>query len=297
MIQSHAFVVISIISLPQCAVHLLRCLETVLRSHCQCFQHDALQVVGAVHWRRDWFACKAPLPGCLNVVGGEFGRNERKPVVVQALVQNHSERVDVRAGVRRLHLVYFRRHVSERSFEREHVLAAEHISGHAKIPQLEISRLVHEDVLRLDIPMDDTLIVAVAKALSNVHAELEDNLIAHRIPAHVVRQTGQKLHTDIDIPTDLAVSLPDRIVLIRNNVRVPYETLHDPDLVVDPVHQFLIVGFGVLIIHALKLEPCDFSVAVRHSKDLHRCLLQIAPDISVNFVHSAEAASSKQPHG
>ena len=114
--------------------------------------------------------------------------------------------------------------------------------------------------------------------------------------AHVVRQAGQKLHTDIDIPAYLAASLPDRVILIRNNMRIADETLHDPDLVVDPIHQILVVGFRALMVHPLKAKPCDFSVAVRNTEDLHRGLLQIAPDSSVNLIHGAKAAFSEQLH-
>ena len=75
------------------------------------------------------------------------------------------------------------------------------------------------------------------------------------------------------------------------------KTLHDPDLVVDAIYVFLVVFFGVLPRHALELDPRDFGVAVRHSEDLHRGLLEIPSDISLNFVHGAKGSSSEQPHG
>ena len=79
-------------------------------------------------------------------------------------------------------------------------------------------------------------------------------------------------------------------------MRIADKTLHDPDLVVDPVHQILIVGFRALMIHALEPHSCNFSIIFRHAEDLHRGLLQIAPGSSVNLIHGAKAASSKQLH-
>ena len=119
-----------------------------------------------------------------------------------------------------------------------------YLSGDAKIPHLVIPESVDEQIRRLDISVDDIILLAIIERRADVDAQFTDLRHAHKgllglIPAsqHLFRlpedilEAFQKLHADEKPGKAAAAGILQVIaVFYGNDVRRSAQNLHNPDL-------------------------------------------------------------------
>ena len=127
--------------------------------------------------------------------------------------------------------------------------------------------LRHKDILRLDVPVNDTSLVAIAQAFGGVEGQPKRSLLVERVLLHIFGQSGEQFHPYIYVPADVFGALAEHVVLVGHQVRVAYELLHDFDLVANVGHLLLVELVGVRARHALQLDLVDLHVALGDAED------------------------------
>ncbi len=100
-----------------------------------------------------------------------------RPLAGQHLVEDHAQAVDVAAGVDvvRLAARLFGRHVGRRAHDlavRRHRLAVGVALGEAEVGDVRPALAVEEDVRRLDVAVDDAVVVGVLQGVGHLGDEL-----------------------------------------------------------------------------------------------------------------------------
>ena len=129
-------------------------------------QHDLLQRFAPVGGRGQRRAGKAALL-CLLALhpGGNVGRQgkKRQRVPVHHPVEHHAQGINVHRCAVVLMVGYFRRHIAIAARQRAGALG---YLRHPEIPQLEEPLVGHQDVFRLDVPVDDIFRMAGAQRIA-----------------------------------------------------------------------------------------------------------------------------------
>ena len=183
-----------------------------------------------------------------HVIAAGVGRNARHD-----LVEDHAERVDVRALIHLLAEDLFRGHVLRRSDDiarfRQLRVAFALRGGDAEVHDLEQAFGVDEDVRGLEVAMHDSLGVRDVHAGADVDAEAERALQRHRFLADDLatqRVRREVLHRDGVVALDVEEVVDADDVVVRDLARVT-------QLVHEPLHDLFV--FGDVRVQELEDEP------------------------------------------
>ena len=122
---------------------------------------------------RDRVTVQTADQGLLLVFIGQLpgiGRQEGQTVVIEQSVHDNTQGIKIHAEAVRLSLVDFRRHIAGSTCAGHARHGLFHCLGNAEITEFEISGIRHKNVVRLDISVDNIVLLASLQSLAQVNA-------------------------------------------------------------------------------------------------------------------------------
>ena len=149
--------------------------------------------------------------------------------MISQLIKNDPERINIRPAVVFFSLIHLRRHIGKSTLLRKAGCTAVQFPGNTEIPQLEFPESGYKNILRLDISVDDILLLAVFQSPAEISTKLNDVFLCQLPSLAEFQKTGKILHPYINIPSDIIQVLHHLVVLYRNHMRIPPEIFHGTD--------------------------------------------------------------------
>ena len=276
--------------------HLGRIPESVLRVISAGFQDDFLQAPAAVHRRGNRLSAEPALPGSFFFRRlGHLRRQgqERRPPLVHGPVQHQAQGIQVRGGAVGSVQVHLRCHI----FVSTDLRAADGFIRnlrHTEITQLIVTGFGHENILRLDIPMDNILIFTQDQGIAQVDAHTDHLLLV--IPlAELAGQRSQQFHFDEHIPADAVIMLDIAHIVTVDHIGMALQIQHHSVFPDDLLQITLEVGSDALIIIAVTAQLLDLLHALGDTDHLQSRGFDPAVEIPPDLVHRTETALTDFP--
>ena len=158
--------------------------------------------------------------------------------IVQKKINHACKRVVIYSLVIELSLINLRCHVDFCSDTRGRLHPQRTSPCHAKVCQLEHPCFRNKDIIRLDISMHDSLLLAKDQCIRNIQPHADDIKLACILSGQIIPERIEQFHPDQNIPADPVVSpvLNNHVVFIADYVAVSPAVLQDSDLIFDPLH-------------------------------------------------------------
>ena len=255
------------------------------------FQDDSGQLRGAVDGGGDLFSGKTAILGFLTLqaAGDLLQRQEGQRPLVHHPVHDQTQGVDVRRCAVVLPVGDLRGHVAVGTGQG----ACRGFFGHlgdAEVPQLEPSFVGHQNVFRLDVPVDDIALMAAIQRAAQIQAQADHPALV--IPVIQPDLQGlQQLHADIDVPADAVIMLDRPQILAVYHIGIFPQLLHEGIFPHQLLHLLLKVGSDAGTVIPLGIQFFDFPRIPGNRQlfqgcPLHRAVRQGA----LYLIHPAEAA-------
>ena len=163
-------------------------------------------------------------------------RDERRTTVVRVVVQHDAEGVNVDAGAIRLALVDFGRHVGVGSGLCKLACRLVDVLCDAEVAELESAVFRNKDVFGLYVTVNDGVFAAQLKCAANVDAQANNVVAGEGVVRRVLKQRGEQLHADKNVPADAVSVFSDLVIFIAHNGAFALELRHDVKLFGDAVN-------------------------------------------------------------
>ena len=207
-------------------------------------------------------------------------------------MQNKCQGVNIRPCICSLHGKCLRCHVGNGALEGHNPAGLWHTPGDTEITQFEKASVIDKNILRLDITVDDTLPMQNHESLCYIRSHFQNQFFRQWMANHVVGHGSQQLHADQDIPADLALMLIDQIILIRYDIGIADEFLHDSDFIADvidlPCQKFL-CSFRL---HPFRAQLHQVRRTGRDMNDLQSRFFQMNTVLTMNLIDSSETTGT-----
>ena len=188
-------------------------------------------------------------------------------------------------------MVHLRCHVLEGAYPGSAYRVILHL-GNAEISQLISPLRTLKDILRFNIPMDDSMGLTQLQCPANIHRNVD-----HRCFRNLQRQhsghRSQQFHLYVNIPANAAaLSLIVHIITV-NHIRAAVQLSRQRVLLHDSFELILKDIFDSLLIVALLTQNIDPVRAEWDGYHLQRGLFNISKHISLDLIYCADAAFSQ----
>ena len=194
-------------------------LVALLRGEGAGLHDDPLQLPAAVYRRGKALPRETAVGRLLALEGGGNGGGigeEGQGSQVHHPIENHTQGIDVRLRAVMPAICHLRGHITHGARHRSRGGLFGHL-GNAKIPQFELAFLGYQDVLRLDITVDDLMLLAGQQGVAHLQPQPKHNTFPIFRTQHLL-QRAQQLHTDVNIPADAVVVLHTFHVVTGNYI-------------------------------------------------------------------------------
>ena len=81
----------------------------------------------------------------------------------------------------------------------------------------------NENIIGLDIPVQDIVLLTELQSVADVNTDLHDLIPAEIIHRRDRSQGSEKLHADIDIPSDPVRMLNDLVIFVAYDVGIAFQ--------------------------------------------------------------------------
>ena len=275
----------------QRCLHFLGTPVALRRGESAGLQHNFPQRLAPIDGRRQGLAGKTAILRLLTLrPGGNAGRQrqERQGAPVHHPIENHAQRIDICLRAVVLAVGHLRGHVAYGAGHGAGAGALGYL-GDAEVTQLEFSPVGHQNVFRLDVPVDDAVLLAGQQSIAHVQPQAEHGgllvLRTQRLPQRI-----QQLHTDVNIPADAVVVLDEPHVIAADHILAAAQLLGQAVFVHQLAHLVFIMGRDALRAEGLGDQLLDLPIVPGHRQLLQRALLHSpAGQGTVNLIHPAEA--------
>ena len=162
--------------------------------------------------------------------------------------------------------------------------------GNAEITKLVISVVGNEDILRLDITVDDIILLAELQRLADVDAQADDITPGHGVLVGIGQQRVQQFHPDQDVPAHTVLMADHGMILITHHICRALEFGHDGEFPDDVLHYAVEIFLCLRSGHALIQRTLKFRIALGHGNDLQCGPIDLAEILALDLINRAEAA-------
>ena len=212
--------------------------------------------------------------------------------MIPQLVQNDTERIDIRPAVVFFSLIHLRSHVGKSPLLRQAGCAAVQFPCYPEISQLEFSESGNKNVLRLDVSVDDILLLTVFKGAAEIDPQPQHILLCQLSSLAKFKKTGEIFHPDIDIPSDIVQILHHFIIFHGHNMGIPPEIFHGADFLNTVVHKTVEVFPHRTVVMEFRAGAVQLALAGGYGNDLYRRVKSLALLCSSGLINLAERTFS-----
>ena len=220
---------------------------------------------------------------------------EGHPVLVQQPVEDDAQGVDVHAKAVLGPPVDLGGHIAVGPLLGQPGGGLFNGSGDAEVPQLEVPVVGHEDVLRLDVPVDDIVLLAELQSPAQVDAQADNVPPGKGVLIGVRQQRVEQFHPDQDVPADPLRMADHRVVLVTHHVGRPLEPGHNGELPDDILHHAVEILFRLGLGHALLQHGLQLLPALGDRDHLQRRPVNFPEILALDLIDGAEAAPPDLP--
>ena len=164
-------------------------------------------------------------------------------------VQNHAQRVDVRLRAVVPAVGDLGSHVARGADQSSGGGLLGHL-GNAEIAQLEFAPVGDQNILRLDVPVDNMVLLTGEQRAAEAQPQLQDGRLMV-VNAQNLLQGLQKLHADVNIPADAVRVLHALHLVAGDHVPAAVQLLRQGVLVDEPLHLVFVMGGNILLAERL----------------------------------------------
>ena len=122
--------------------------------------------------------------------------------------------------------------------------------GNTEIAQLEFAPVGDQNVLRLDVPVDDMMLLTGEQRIAEAKTQLQDGHFLI-IGAQDMLQGLQQLHADINIPANAVRVLHALHIVTGDHVPASVQLLRQGVLVDEPLHLVFVMGGNIFLAEGL----------------------------------------------